>query len=380
MHCIVLMPGQLLVFIFCFSTTVALPPGPTCPPVNEYLITTGPHKTPLCQEGNKEAVSAFTTVPRGQLGNHLHAYALLVGLQARYPDRHFFTSSETGQYLRRYFRMAQLLIQSIDRLCLCRTHLGVASRPWEWRFWNSGPDLDFVEDIDREEMNSGHGWILWPDRGFLFNEYQSGVKLLEDTDLKIRNSLVFKTHFIEKAKLQLKFSLKKWMSKNKKRVKKSDITGANITYVAIHHRRGDHLKYERVMKIPHITLAYLGPTMDLYRAKYKTVVFLYVSDDKEWAKQHMSRDKDVVFSWSPSNRVLATGEDLALLSLSNHTIMTRGSYSFWASKLSGGSYIRPCMLENTATQVEKRERRERGKPWPLNPLDRKWQDSLWKDC
>ena len=132
------------------------------------------------------------------------------------------------------------------------------------------------------------------------------------------------------------------------------------------------------MKIPHITLGYLGPSMDLYRAKYKTVVFIYVSDDKEWAKQHMTRDKDVIFSWSSSNRVIATGEDLALLSLCNHTIMTRGTFSFWASKLAGGSYIRPCMLENTATRVEKEKRR--GRPWPLNPLDRRWQTSLWRDC
>ena len=269
---------------------------------------------------------------------------------------------------------------SIEQLCLCRTHAGVASRPWGWRFWDSGFGDDFVEDIDREEMDQGQGWILWPAKGFWYNEFQSGVKILEDMDSKIRESLVFKDHIMEKAKEQINISVKKWMSRNKKRVKRNGITKSNLTLVGIHHRRGDHLKYEQVMKIPHITMSYLSPSMDMYRDKYKSVVFLYVSDDKEWAKKHLAKDKDIVFSWSSSNKVLATGEDLALLSLCTHTIMTRGTYSFWASKLANGTYIRPCMLENTATEGEKDNKRQSGKPWPFKLLDSKWQTSLWREC
>jgi hypothetical protein len=178
-----------------------------------------------------------------------------VGLQARYPARQFFLSSQTSKYLRQYFYPDSLLVPSIEHLCLCRTHSGVASRPWEWSFWDTGFGDDFVEDIDREEMDQGQGWILWPAKGFWFNEFQSGVKILEDMDSKIRESLVFKDHIMEKAKQQLNTSVKKWMSRNKKRVKKNGITRSNLTLVGIHHRRGDHLKYEEVMQIPHITMS-----------------------------------------------------------------------------------------------------------------------------
>ena len=292
----------------------------------------------------------------------------------------FYLSSETWKYLTLYFCQEDLLLPSIDQLCLCRTYLGVAALAWEWGFWNSGFDVDFVEDIDREEMDNGQGWILWPAQGFLYNEFQSGLRLLEDMDSKIRESLVFKDHIMKAARQQVNTSVRKWMSKNKKRVKREGITKNNVTLVGIHHRRGDHLKFEQVMKIPHITMSYLSPSMDMYRDKYKNAVFLYVSDDKEWAKQHLTRDKELVFSWSLSAKVISTGEDLAILSLCTHTIMTRGTYSFWASKLAGGTYIRPCMFQHTATQQEQEKKRQNGKPWPGKMLNKQWQTSLWREC
>ena len=67
--------------------------------------------------------------------------------------------------------------------------------------------------------------------------------------------------------------------------------------VGIHHRRGDHLDYERVYNIPHITMTYLGPSMDLFLDKYNnSVVFIYVSDDKVWGEKHFQRDRNVVIS------------------------------------------------------------------------------------
>ena len=95
--------------------------------------------------------------------------------------------------------------------------------------------------------------------------------------------------------------------------------------VGIHHRRGDHLDYERVYRIPHITMAYLGPSMDLYLDKYNnSVLFLYVSDDREWGEKYLARDRNVVLSLSDSTQpAQATGEDLALLSLCDDMITTR---------------------------------------------------------
>ena len=131
-----------------------------------------------------------------------------------------------------------------------------------------------------------------------------------------------------------------------------------MTVVGVHHRRGDHLKYERdtckyfsihsiifrfeaVHGIPHITAAYLGPAMDTFRNQYNNaVVFLYVSDDKEWIRSRLARDHDLVVATSEAaDPVLAAGEDLALLAACDHTILTRGTFSSWAARLCGGKVI-----------------------------------------
>ena len=100
-------------------------------------------------------------------------------------------------------------------------------------------------------------------------------------------------------------------------------------------RRGDHLAFERVYNIPHITKAYLSPAMDLYRNRFPDpVIFLYVSDDQEWVRTHMGRDRDLLVASSETkDPQLATGEDLALLSLTDHVITTRGTFSKWAAQL-----------------------------------------------
>ena len=36
------------------------------------------------------------------------------------------------------------------------------------------------------------------------------------------------------------------------------------------------------------------------------------------------------------------GHDLAVMSLSNHTILSRGTFSYWSGFLAGGSTVLPC--------------------------------------
>ena len=170
-----------------------------------------------------------------------------------------------------------------------------------------------------------------------------------------------------------------WFSRNKKKVRRRSLRAEDVRVVGIHHRRGDHLDYERVYSIPHITMAYLGPCMDLYLEKYNnSVIFLYVSDDREWGEKYLLRDRNVVLSLSDSREGWeATGEDLALLAQCEDVITTRGTFSLWAARLAAGTYLRPCMFPQTATKAEIQTRAGR---WPLNPLNPKWQTSLWRSC
>ena len=88
--------------------------------------------------------------------------------------------------------------------------------------------------------------------------------------------------------------------------------------------------------------------MDLYRNRFSDpVIFLYVSDDKEWVRSHMAKDRDLLVASSGALvPEMATGEDLALLSLTDHVITTRGTFSKWAAQLAtcGGRYVGPFFM------------------------------------
>ena len=65
------------------------------------------------------------------------------------------------------------------------------------------------------------------------------------------------------------------------------------------------------------------------------VAFLYVSDDMKWGR-HNIKDKhdDLYFVGSGHDHAF----DFALLCHSNHSIITRGSFSFWVGHWTGGEY------------------------------------------
>ena len=118
-----------------------------CKNIKEYSRQglTARSQSPTCVEPSDSQTSIFTVVPRGQLGNHLHAYALISALQHHYPHHQFLLSSETWLYLSTYFNTSHLLAPSINKLCLCKSYRGVHSVPWNIQFWNTDSSKDFVE-------------------------------------------------------------------------------------------------------------------------------------------------------------------------------------------------------------------------------------------
>ncbi|XP_069762383.1 galactoside alpha-(1,2)-fucosyltransferase 2-like [Narcine bancroftii] len=111
----------------------------------------------------------------------------------------------------------------------------------------------------------------------------------------------------------------------------------NITFVGVHVRRGD---YVRVM--PNIWKGvigdkkYLDKAMDYFRNKYKDAIFAVTSDGKDWCKKNIDNARGDVFFSETSN---SPGQDLAILAHCNHTIMTIGTFGYWAGYLAGGETI-----------------------------------------
>lgn len=115
----------------------------------------------------------------------------------------------------------------------------------------------------------------------------------------------------------------------------------NCTYVGVQVRRGDKAIDPGGYIVPNVS--YFQKAADYYRNKYTNVIFIVTSDEIWWGKSNLNF-KDFVFSISNSEVM-----DMALLALCNHTIMSVGTFSWWAAWLAGGDaiYYKDHFKQNT---------------------------------
>lgn len=75
--------------------------------------------------------------------------------------------------------------------------------------------------------------------------------------------------------------------------------------------------------------------MKYYKERYDSVTFVVLSDDIQWCKENI-QDSGSLVLFSPFRH---PGNDLAIMSLCDHMIMTIGTFGWWGSWLSGGHVI-----------------------------------------
>ena len=95
------------------------------------------------------------------------------------------------------------------------------------------------------------------------------------------NSFVFKEKFLETSQQILSSIARTFRQQNPKKFRRRQ----DITFVGVHHRRGDHIALQRESKLLQLGPGYFLDTMASFREKYKRVVFVYVSDDMKWAEE-----------------------------------------------------------------------------------------------
>ena len=161
-------------------------------------------------------------------------------------------------------------------------------------------------------------------------------------------AFTFKKYFKDRSQAILEIVSREFKKNNKKQFKREK----DITFVGIHKRRTDHLEFQTEGGFVPLETGYFLEAMDMYRAKFPGVVFLFVSDDMAWGREKLVRrvkTKDFFISGSlqylgiGAKPELASWIDLVLLSACNHTITSYGTYSFWAGFLAGGGTGRRIM-------------------------------------
>ena len=149
---------------------------------------------------------------------------------------------------------------------------------------------------------------------------------------RVRQNFVFHEHILSEAKLFLS-SVKPtaW--------KENDV---DFTRVGVHVRRGDLVMIPRIHQFGYTvaTADYFHSAMKYFAERYYHVQFVVCSDDIEWCHSSLPTAADIgsnvniVFSENRSPKV-----DLAILAHCNHTVMSVGSFGWWAAWLANGTTV-----------------------------------------
>lgn len=132
--------------------------------------------------------------------------------------------------------------------------------------------------------------------------------------------------------------------------------GMNATFVGVHIRRGDmflaQINNESQVSGYNIApVTYIENAMRYYKTRFHRVIFVVCSDDIRWVIWQFGRYQKLL------NLVFIHRKpevDLAVLGMCNHTVMTTGTFGWWAGWLAGGTtvYYKHYVKETSALRSQ----------------------------
>jgi len=241
------------------------------------------------------------------------------------------------------------------------------SMPEPWLIAQSGD----VKELENRNILQGHVILDYADSVTNF-EHTTSIPGIAD---RLESNLKFKQKYMNMSQKTVQSIISSHLKKIKSKKKRKKME-KDLTLVGIHVRRGDHISYEIEKGIPVLKASYFLEAMEKYRSHFgNKVIFILVSDDIEWCKEALSkrnRIEDLYFASDPSfTNEDGIGHDIAVMSQCKHSIVSRGTFSYWSGFLAGGSVILPCHFPNFRSQYDLEKVCKRD---PLkNPLERLYQ-------
>ena len=289
----------------------------------------------------------------------MSSFATMYSFAKKHCLRYFVTTEQAYQ-LSYYFEPEQLSLNVIDK-----------SLPlYKQLYWESPWDkMDNVDNnysrMEEKELHKG--------RAINIGDYPNHIPDMVPHLSDIRAMFRFQARFRKRAEDLLQAEIR---SRN--------MTGPEITWVGIHNRRTDYKNHLNVLYGLNLLEAdYFKRAMNIFPQDYSHVIFVVVTDDMEWAEENLKIPEfQVKLLKADFNMVLilvqvaflghrqllevdtafpATaddiGDDLALLTACNHTILSYGTFGQWAALLAGGRTV----ISSTASLTkEGRELKEGG--------------------
>lgn len=106
----------------------------------------------------------------------------------------------------------------------------------------------------------------------------------------------------------------------------------NTNSISLHIRRGDYISHEKYNKlIGPCSIQYYEKAINIASSKVNDPHFFVFSDDLEWVKENLRID--FPHNYISSNQGKYSYEDMYLMSLCKHNIISNSSFSWWGAWL-----------------------------------------------
>ncbi len=236
----------------------------------------------------------------GRLGNQMYVYASLLGIANATRMRPI-----ENAYVKQVSLITGAFQLSSDVITKDRTLL----RRKFTRLNERGPSI-FTPELMAFHPNDT-----------MLGGYLQSYKYFDHIASRLRRDFTFKDHIMTPAKT--------WVSQL---LINHSHAGQTPTLVGLHVRRG--LPARKGYKTPGVP--YFERAMTYYKHKYPSALFVATNSEIDWVEEHLMVDRHDIVKTEKSN---SAPLDMAILSLCNHTVMSVGTYGWWAAWLAGGDVV-----------------------------------------
>jgi len=148
-------------------------------------------------------------------------------------------------------------------------------------------------------------------------------------------------------------------------------TASSFVRVGVHVRRGDFLgRWQVKTGFTTATPLYLRRALGYFVERFARIQFIVASNDIPWCREHIRSstwDRNVVnITFSEGH---SAGTDLAILASCDHTVMTTGTFGWWAAWLANGTTVYYSEFPRRGSSLRNRSRIEEYYPPYWIPID-----------
>jgi len=187
-----------------------------------------------------------------------------------------------------------------------------------------------------ESATYGNASGRLPSANITFTSYLTSRKYFIDVEDQLRHEFAFKPHILAAAQRRLEtVTPSSWKRKD-------------FVRVVIHVRRGDMLTARR------IRLGWLPPEPDYFNEAiaffnrcHKLIQYIVISENMSWCRKNIIGTNVVYLTGAKT-----PAEDMAVASLSDHAIITVGSFGWWMGWFANGITIAQNITKNIDCKYE----------------------------